>query len=88
MPQLKNRQFLDFEKPLKELYDQVEQLHVTQEKSKTDMSSAIQLLEEKIAHTKTDITRNLSPWQRVQMSRHPDRPYTLKIHRENVRLIY
>ena len=77
MPPLKDRQFLDFEKPLKELYDQVEQLKITQERSKTDMSSAIALLEEKIHHTKKDITGNLTPWQRVQMSRHPDRPYTL-----------
>ncbi len=78
MPQLKNRQFLEFEKPLKELYDQIEQLQLTQEKSKTDMSSAVALLEEKIIDTKKNITQNLTPWQRVQMSRHPDRPYTLK----------
>ncbi len=78
MPQLKNRQFLEFEKPLKELYDQKEQLSITQEKSNTDMSSAIALLEEKIIETKKGITENLTPWQRVQMSRHPDRPYTLK----------
>ncbi|MBC7625925.1 acetyl-CoA carboxylase carboxyltransferase subunit alpha [Ferruginibacter sp.] len=78
MPQLKNRQYLEFEKPLKELYDQIEQLTTTQEKSETDMSSAIGLLEEKITETKKNITQNLTPWQRVQMSRHPDRPYTLK----------
>lgn len=78
MPQLQDRQFLDFEKPLKELYDQTEQLKITQEKSKTDMSSAIALLEERILHTKKKITAELTPWQRVQMSRHPDRPYTLK----------
>ncbi len=78
MPQLKNRQFLEFEKPLKELYDQAEQLRITQEKSKTDMSSAIALLEERAEQTKKDITAGLTPWQRVQMSRHPDRPYTLK----------
>ncbi len=78
MPQLKNRQFLEFEKPLKELYDQKEQLVLTQEKSNTDMSSAIALLEDKIIETKKGITKNLTPWQRVQMSRHPDRPYTLK----------
>ena len=78
MPQLQDRQFLDFEKPLKELYDQTEQLKITQEKSDTDMSSAIALLEERILHTKKSITQSLTPWQRVQMSRHPDRPYTLK----------
>ncbi len=78
MPQLKNRQYLEFEKPLKELYDQIEQLTITQEKSNTDMSGAIGLLEARITETKNEITQNLTPWQRVQMSRHPDRPYTLK----------
>jgi acetyl-CoA carboxylase carboxyl transferase subunit alpha len=78
MPQLKNRQYLEFENPLKELYEQIEQLKQTQEKSNTDMSSAIGLLEERIIETKKGITQDLTPWQRVQMSRHPDRPYTLK----------
>ncbi len=78
MPQLKNRQYLDFEKPIKELYDQIEQLKITQEKSSADMSAAITLLEEKILLAKKQVTENLTPWQRVQMSRHPDRPYTLK----------
>lgn len=78
MPQLENRQFLDFEKPIKDLYDQIEQLKVTQEKSKTDMSGAIAQLETKVEETKKNLTANLTPWQRVQLSRHPDRPYTLK----------
>ncbi len=78
MPQLQNRQFLDFEKPIKDLYDQIEQLKVTQEKSKTDMSGAIAQLETKVEETKKNLTENLTPWQRVQLSRHPDRPYTLK----------
>ncbi|MFZ1530409.1 MAG: acetyl-CoA carboxylase carboxyltransferase subunit alpha [Ferruginibacter sp.] len=78
MPKLENRQFLDFEKPIKDLYDQVEQLKLTQEKTKTDMSSGINALEEKIIEAKKQLTENLTPWQRVQLSRHPDRPYTLK----------
>ena len=78
MPQLKNRQFLDFEKPIKELYDQIEQLKITQEKSKTDMGAAIAALEQRIIETKRQLTDTLTPWQRVQLSRHPDRPYTLK----------
>lgn len=78
MPQLKNRQFLDFEKPIKELYDQIEQLKNTQEKSKTDMSASIAALEQRIVESKKQLTDSLTPWQRVQMSRHPDRPYTLK----------
>ncbi|MBX2888731.1 MAG: acetyl-CoA carboxylase carboxyltransferase subunit alpha [Ferruginibacter sp.] len=78
MPQLINRQFLDFEKPIKDLYDQIEQLKQTQEKTKTDMSTAIASLEQKIVETKRELTENLTPWHRVQLSRHPDRPYTLK----------
>ncbi len=78
MPQLKNRQFLDFEKPIKDLYDQIEQLKVTQEKSKTDMSGAIASLEQRVIETKKHLTETLTPWHRVQLSRHPDRPYTLK----------
>ena len=54
MPQLKNRQFLDFEVPIKELYDQIEQLKITQEKSKTDMSMAISALENRVVETKNN----------------------------------
>jgi len=78
MPELKNRQFLDFEKPIKDLYDQIALLKVAQEKSKSDMSSSIALLENRIIETKKELTQNLTPWQKVQLSRHPDRPYTLK----------
>jgi acetyl-CoA carboxylase carboxyl transferase subunit alpha len=78
MPELKDRQFLDFEKPIKELYEQVDQLRMTQEKTKTDMGAAIAQLEQKILDAKKSLTANLTPWQRVQLSRHPDRPYTLK----------
>ena len=78
MPSLENRQYLEFEKPVKELYDQIAQLRITQEKSDADMTEAIGLVEEKIVIAKKEITENMSPWQRVQMSRHPDRPYTLK----------
>lgn len=78
MIELKKRQFLDFEKPIKELYDQIEQLKTTSEKSKTNMSGAITMLEERIVETKKHLTSNLTPWQKVQLSRHPDRPYTLK----------
>lgn len=78
MPSLKNRQFLDLEKPIKELYDQVEQFRITGEKTKTDVSGNIAMLEERIINTKKQLTANLTPWQKVQLSRHPDRPYTLK----------
>ncbi len=78
MPKLENRQFLDFEKPIKDLYDQIEQLKAGQEKTKVDHSVSIQLLEDKIGESKKHLTENLTPWQKVQLSRHPDRPYTLK----------
>ncbi|MCW3094037.1 MAG: Acetyl-coenzyme carboxylase carboxyl transferase subunit alpha [Ferruginibacter sp.] len=78
MPELKNRQFLDFEKPIKDLYDQVDLLKAAQEKSKTDMSASIASLEQRIMETRRELTQHLTPWQKVQLSRHPDRPYTLK----------
>ena len=72
-----SRQFLDFEKPIKDLYDQIEQLKLTAEKNKIDLSDSVRQLEEKILDKKKEITQNLSSWQKVQLSRHPDRPYTL-----------
>jgi acetyl-CoA carboxylase carboxyl transferase subunit alpha len=78
MPALENRQFLELEKPVKELYEQIEQLRTASEKTKTDMSPSIALLEQRVMEAKKHITDHLTPWQRVQLSRHPDRPYTLK----------
>ncbi len=78
MPQLKNRQFLDFEKPIKDLYDEIEIQQATAEKSKIDLSATIIKIEQRIIETKRELTNNLTPWQKVQLSRHPDRPYTLK----------
>jgi acetyl-CoA carboxylase carboxyl transferase subunit alpha len=78
MPEFKKRQFLDFEKPIKDLYDQLEQIKSTAEKNKTDVSGYIKTLEQKIVDAKRGLTANLTSWQKVQLSRHPDRPYTLK----------
>src|SRR5947208_1218743 len=78
MPSNANRQFLDFEKPIKDLIDEVEKLKHTAEKTKVDMSDAIQKLEASILEKRKEITQHLSSWQKVQLSRHPDRPYTLK----------
>ena len=78
MPSIQNRQFLEFEKPIKDLYDQIEKLSQTQATSNMDMSDAISVLEDKIMETKKQLTDGLTPWNRVQLSRHPDRPYTLK----------
>jgi acetyl-CoA carboxylase carboxyl transferase subunit alpha len=79
MPENKDRQFLDFEMPIKAILDQIESLKKQQEKNtKLDLSSSIKELENQIIETRKDITNNLTPWQKVQLSRHPDRPYTLK----------
>jgi acetyl-CoA carboxylase carboxyl transferase subunit alpha len=72
-----SRQFLDFEKPIKDLYDQIDQIKLTAEKNKIDLSDSVRQLEEKILDKKKEITQNLTSWQKVQLSRHPDRPYTL-----------
>jgi acetyl-CoA carboxylase carboxyl transferase subunit alpha len=78
MPQDKNRQFLEFEKPIKELFDDIESLKQKAEKSKIDLSDPIRKLEERVIEARKAITQNLTPWQKVQLSRHPDRPYTMK----------
>jgi acetyl-CoA carboxylase carboxyl transferase subunit alpha len=75
---LKDRQFLEFEKPIQELYEQIDQLIETEEKSGANMSDSINALNQKIEEAKKSLTDNLTPWNRVQLSRHPDRPYTLK----------
>ena len=69
--------FLDFEKPIAELIEQLGKLKQVAEKSKVDVSKTVKELEEKIIVKRKEIYGNLTPWQRVQVSRHPDRPYTL-----------
>ena len=69
--------YLDFELPIKELEDQLNDCKVIGEKSDVDVSETCEQIENKLKQTKKDIYSNLTPWQRVQMSRHPDRPYTL-----------
>jgi len=70
-------QFLDFEKPLEELYAQINKLKEMSAKTHVDVTNSIKELETSIESTRNNIYRNLTPWQRVQLSRHPDRPYTL-----------
>lgn len=77
MSELKNRQFLEFEKPIKDLYDQIEQLRLTSEKNDIDLTESIRQLEQKVVEQKEAINSGLTSWQKVQLSRHPDRPYTL-----------
>lgn len=69
--------FLDFEKPLEELHQQITKLREVAAKNKVDVSNSIKELELAIETTKGSIYQNLTPWQRVQLSRHPERPYTM-----------
>jgi acetyl-CoA carboxylase carboxyl transferase subunit alpha len=78
MPSNANRQFLDFEKPIKDLIETIEKYKHDAEKNKMDMTEPIRQLEESIAQKRKEITQHLTSWQRVQLSRHPDRPYTMK----------
>lgn len=68
----------DFDKPIAELQGQVEKVKQVAEKTKVDMSATLKELDEKIEKAKHDIYTNLTGWQQVQISRHPERPYTLQ----------
>lgn len=68
----------DFEKPLADLQSQIDKIKQVEEKTKVDMSATLTELEEKFEATKKQIFANLTGWQRVQISRHPERPYTLQ----------
>lgn len=78
MPENKNRQFLEFERPIKELFDEIEKTKLSSEKTKIDNTDYIHKLEAQVIEKRREITENLTSWQKVQLSRHPDRPYTLK----------
>lgn len=69
--------FLEFEKPLEKLYDQLEKIKAVGEEGDIDVSESIKELEKKIAAEMKEIYSNLTGWQKVQLSRHPERPYTL-----------
>lgn len=68
---------LDFEKPILELEKKVQDLKSFMSEKKMDLSSEIKKLEEKLEHLKKDTYVNLTAWQKVQLARHPLRPYTL-----------
>ncbi|NJB82845.1 acetyl-CoA carboxylase carboxyltransferase subunit alpha [Wenyingzhuangia aestuarii] len=70
-------EYLDFELPIKELEEQLQKCAIIGEESDVDVTNTCKEIEEKIINLKKDIYENLSPWQRVQLSRHPNRPYTL-----------
>jgi acetyl-CoA carboxylase carboxyl transferase subunit alpha len=69
--------YLDFEEPLKALEEQIEQTREIGNSTGVDMSDKIGVLEENLVKKTKEIFEKLTPWQRVQLSRHPDRPYTL-----------
>tara|TARA_R110002124_G_scaffold287089_1_gene470396 strand:+ start:173661 stop:174614 length:954 start_codon:yes stop_codon:yes gene_type:complete len=70
-------EYLDFELPIKELQEQFEKACQIGEESDVDVSNTCKQIEKKLNETKKDIYKNLTPWQRVQLSRHPNRPYTM-----------
>ena len=69
--------FLDFEKPLETLYEQLEKIKQIGEQGEIDVTTMVAELEVKIKEKIKDIYANLSGWDKVQLSRHPERPYTL-----------
>jgi acetyl-CoA carboxylase carboxyl transferase subunit alpha len=69
--------YLDFEKPIEELEKELEKLKEVATKSKVDVGKSLAELEEKIKEKTAELYSNLTAWQRVQVSRHPERPYTL-----------
>lgn len=73
------RQFLDFEEPIKQLYEQIEENNKLAEKNPNSSYDEVNAkLQNSILEKRKEITKNLTPWQKVQLSRHPDRPYTLE----------
>ena len=70
-------EYLDFELPIKEINEQLSKCRIIGDENEIDVTDTCEQLEEKLKATKEDIYGNLTPWQRVQLSRHPSRPYTL-----------
>ncbi|MCR5861881.1 acetyl-CoA carboxylase carboxyltransferase subunit alpha [Flavobacterium sp. J372] len=70
-------EYLDFELPIKELEDQLDKCTIIGQESDVDVTNTCKQIEKKLEETKTKIYKNLTAWQRVQLSRHPNRPYTM-----------
>ena len=70
-------QFLDFEKPIQDLYEELDRIREVAKKSKVDLTASVADIENKIEESKKTLYKNLTGWQRVQLSRHPERPYSL-----------
>ncbi|MGB1315799.1 MAG: acetyl-CoA carboxylase carboxyltransferase subunit alpha [Chitinophagales bacterium] len=69
--------FLDFEKPIEELYQKLNKLKDLQAEGDINLDDKIAEIDQLILQKKEEVFSNLTPWQRVQLSRHPERPYTL-----------
>lgn len=70
-------EYLEFELPIKELEDQLKKCKLIGDESEIDVTETCKQIERKLENTKKEIYKNLTAWQRVQLSRHPNRPYTL-----------
>ncbi|WP_034889177.1 acetyl-CoA carboxylase carboxyltransferase subunit alpha [Gillisia sp. Hel_I_29] len=70
-------EYLDFELPIKELEEQYKKACNIGSESNVDVTATCKQIEKKLVATKKEIYKNLTAWQRVQLSRHPNRPYTL-----------
>lgn len=70
-------EYLDFEKPIQEIKDQYLNCILIEQKSGVNMKEVCNQLQSKLENTIKKVHSNLTPWQRVQLSRHPNRPYTL-----------
>ena len=70
-------EYLDFEQPIQELEEQLQKCAVIGDESDVDVTTTCQQIEDKLLSTKKEIYGNMTPWQRVQLSRHPQRPYTM-----------
>jgi acetyl-CoA carboxylase carboxyl transferase subunit alpha len=71
------RYYLEFEKPIEELEIKIEELKRISDGKDIDISSEVKKLEKKVRELRSDIFSSLTPWQKTQIARHPDRPYTL-----------
>ena len=70
-------EYLEFELPIKDLEEQLKKCQLIGEESDVDVTETCEQIEKKLQVAQKEIYKNLTPWQRVQLSRHPDRPYTL-----------
>lgn len=70
-------EYLDFELPIKELTEQLYKCQIIGKESDVDVTETCKNIEQKLLEKKKEIYENLTPWQRVQLSRHPNRPYTM-----------